>query len=163
MTIDPRANSEQKIDAPWPLPHVSRRALKRCKDSLPPPTECRYCTGNVEIVSNSRVYGREYGDWPYLYLCECCGAYVGLHPDTDLPLGTLADGELREARKTNKAHFVELMRVGRNSRKSQYQWLAKRLSIPASECHWGMFDIDMCEQAGLICRQQLDILNGTGG
>lgn len=66
MPIDPRANAPERIAARAPLPHISRRALKRVKNPLPAPTECRYCGGCVELVSNSEIYnGREYGEWPY--------------------------------------------------------------------------------------------------
>ncbi len=42
-------------------------------------------------------------DWPWVYICEGCGSYVGMHPFTDIPLGTLADAATREARKECKA------------------------------------------------------------
>ncbi|MFG8677889.1 zinc-finger-containing protein [Pseudomonas aeruginosa] len=87
--IDPRANSPEKLVPPAPLPHVSRGALKRIKHPQPIPTGCPHCGGLVRLVSNRVIYGREYGDWPYAYACTGtgCGAYVGLHPDTDVPLG----------------------------------------------------------------------------
>lgn len=109
--IDLRALSTKKLDAPHPLPHVSRKALKRIKDALPKPTACNCCSAPVELVENSEIYnGRSFGDWPYAYLCRSCGAYVGLHPDTDLPLGTLADKRLRDARKVSKAPFEMIWR-----------------------------------------------------
>lgn len=32
------------------------------------------------------------------YYCKPCGAYVGTHQNTEKPLGTMANGELRKAR-----------------------------------------------------------------
>lgn len=45
--IDPRASDPEKLTPPTPLPFVSRRALQRVKEYMPPPTCCRYCGGGV--------------------------------------------------------------------------------------------------------------------
>jgi hypothetical protein len=147
--IDPRANSKGPLAAPAPLPHVSRRALGRIDDALPIPTECRYCAGPVALVDNSEIYrGRSYGGWPFAYWCKDCDAMVGLHPDTDLPLGTLADKALRTARQQCKAPFERIWRVLRlKSRKGAYAWLAEQLGIPVAECHFGLFEVEQCERA----------------
>ena len=110
LGIDPRAYSNEKLVAPKPLPFLSRSALKRVRDRLVPPTCCHFCKGEVQLVSNGHIYGREYGEWPYAYMCVGCGAYVGVHPHTDLPLGTLADSFTREARKVAKTPFMTLVR-----------------------------------------------------
>ena len=153
--MDPRANSTEKLRAPAPLPHISRRALKRVKHPEPMPSCCRYCSGTVKLVDNSEIYGRSYGEWPYMIWCETCDAYVGLHPHTDIPLGTLADKPLREARKTNKALFLRLQREQGWSRTEAYSWLADEMKIPAMDCHWGLFEEAQCEKAGRICERQL--------
>lgn len=156
MAIDPRAFSDDKLTPPEPLPYVSRKALKRVKDALPPPETCPYCGPNMPVflVNNSEIYGREYGEWPYAYLCEGCDSYVGVHPNTDIPLGTLATKDMREARKKGKAVFLKLRRRFPN-RKTHYQWLADALGIPTSECHWGMFSIERAREAEAVCRQAL--------
>lgn len=156
--IDARAFHENKLVPPAPLPHLSRKALKRVKDPLPAPTDCRYCGMDVELVSNAEIYGREYGDWPYAYLCRCCDAYVGVHPHTDIPLGVLADRFLRSARKAHKRYFLDLQRRANWSRKEAYTFLAGELGIPVSSCHWGWFEIEDCEKAGAICRNKLEEL-----
>jgi len=147
--IDPRANSSERLVAPSPLPHVSRRALARIDHALPAPTECRYCAGPVELVENSAIYrGRSFGPWPYAYWCEDCDAMVGLHPDTDLPLGTMADKALRTARQQGKAPFERIWRELRlKSRNKAYAWLADQLGIPVAECHFGLFDAERCQEA----------------
>lgn len=151
MAIDPRAFSAEKLTPPAPLPYVSRQALKRVKNPLPAPTECRYCDGHVSLVRNSAVYGREFGGWPFVYLCGDCGAYVGLHPDTDLPLGTLADEPTRSARKSCKAWFVGLQRRMGWDRNKAYAWLAEQLGIDIDQCHFGWFEADQCLRAAQIC------------
>lgn len=141
-----------KIPAPGPLHFISRKALKRISSPAPIPESCPYCQGSVELVNHAEVYnGREYGDWPYIYLCRECNAYVGLHEYTDIPLGTLANRELREARKQEKVHF-EALWYNRESRTRAYEWLAAEMKIPVSECHWGMFTVEQCREAGALCR-----------
>lgn len=149
--MDPRANNPETIVPPAPLPHVSRRALQRVRDYMPPPTICRYCGGPVRLINHREIYGREYSEWPYLYDCRACDAYVGLHPKTDLPLGTLANAELRNARKTHKAKFIALTKKHGWDRKKAYSWLAGKMGIDKSVCHWGWFDADQCLKAGELC------------
>lgn len=156
MSIDPRANSAARLVAPAPLPHVSRRALKRVKNPLPAPTICRYCSGCVELVSNSEIYnGREYGDWPYAYLCTDCKAYVGLHPDTDIPLGTVAAAQLRKDRNAAKDAFHRMKEKRGFSRSLAYQWLAGKMGIEVDVCHFGWFDQDDCAKALNICTEDM--------
>lgn len=149
--IDPRSASSEKIVPPEPLPYVSRKALKRVKNPIPAPTECPYCTGPVALVENSVIYwGKTFGEWPYAYRCKPCDAYVGLHPDTDIPLGTLADKSLREDRKWAKNLFHELMKKRRWERTAMYEWLAEEMKIPVGECHFGWFDSETCLKACYI-------------
>lgn len=151
-SVDPRAYSEHKLVPPAPLPHVSRHALRRVKDWMPPPTCCPYCDGPVRLVVNSEIYrGRAYGDWPYAYLCRPCDAFVGLHPETDLPLGTLANRELREARKVAKRLWSMVASAERMDRTQAYAWLAKRMRIPPAECHFGHFNLQRAALAFNIC------------
>lgn len=164
--IDPRAFSEEKIEPSHPLPFVSRRALKRVTNPLPIPETCRYCGPRTPVFlgHHEEVYGhgRSYGDWPYVYLCENCGAYVGVHANTDLPLGTLADKQLRESRKVNKRAFqslLSIMAMDGVNRTQVYEWLAEKMEIPASECHWGWFEFEQCEVAGYWCAQKIKQLS----
>lgn len=156
MSLDPRHASAEKIIPPFPLPHVSRKALRRVKNPLPAPTECRHCQGPVDLVGNEAVYGRQYGKWPYLYRCVQCDAFVGLHPDTDIPLGTLAKKDLREARKSAKALFHEVQARKGWSRNQSYAWLATRTSTPPEECHFGWFDMLACLRAKKACSLLID-------
>ncbi len=131
----------------------SKKATGRVKNPLPAPVECHYCQSPVSIAKNSAIYGREYGEWPWVYVCESslCRAYIGMHPFTAIPLGTLANQELRNARKECKPAFNHIWQSGLMTRTEAYQWLAKQLSIPAGECHFGWFDVDLCQRAKLIC------------
>ncbi|MDR9889879.1 zinc-finger-containing protein [Pseudenterobacter timonensis] len=133
----------------------SRKATARVKNPLPAPTQCHHCSGLVRIGTHEEVYGRDYSDWPYVYLCEGCGAYVGLHPFTAIPLGTLADKRTREARKSCKLPFERIWRSGRMSRTEAYKWLADKMGIPTDECHFGWFSAEQCQTAMTHCNEWL--------
>lgn len=114
---------------------------------LPVPKACNLCGGEVKKSSNAEVYGREFGKWPFIYLCAKCGAYVGLHPNTDRPLGTLADVHTRVARRTLKPTFDRIWKERLCSRSQAYKLLAEELWISLDECHWGLFDFVQCNSA----------------
>lgn len=129
----------------------SRKAMARVKNPLPVPTKCRFCGSSVRVATHQEVYGRDFSDWPYVYHCDDCGACVGMHPFTNIPLGTLADRATREARKNCKKPFEAIWRSGKMTRNEAYLWLAGKLKIPLEECHFGWFDIRQCEAAWLVC------------
>ncbi|OJB35398.1 zinc-finger-containing protein [Burkholderia ubonensis] len=138
---------------PW---NPSRRATARVKNPFPAPTACPYDGGTVEIVKNAEIYGRPYGEWPWAFLCRTCRAYVGLHPFTGIPLGTLADAPTREARKRAKAAFNPIWQSGAMTRTDAYVWLAQQLGIAVGECHVGWFDATVCDRVVAICTRSED-------
>ena len=99
------------------------------------------------MVCNSKIYGKMYGKWPWAYKCRSCFAYVGIHEYTDIPMGTLANHEMREARKHAKAVFNPLWQSGDMTRSQAYEWLAEQMQIPKSQCHIAMFDVQQCNAA----------------
>ena len=142
-----QANKPRVERTPWT---PSRVAIQRVAHPLPIPAECRHCGGAVEIAHNSEVYSAAFGDWPWLYLCRGCGAYVGMHPYTNLPLGTLANRAQREARKEVKQLFNALWLDApdrRGARTQAYTWLASRMGLPEAQCHFGQFDEQHCDAA----------------
>lgn len=131
--------------SPW---NPSVRVTARVTGALPAPDACPHCASKVELVNNAAIYGRSYGEWPWAYRCTNCDAYVGLHPFTAIPLGTLATKPIREARKKAKAVFSPLWRSGKGSmsRSNAYAWLAGALGIAkVEECHIGWFGVEQCE------------------
>lgn len=159
LGVDPRSQSKTSLKPPAPLPHVSRRALARVRDRIEPPTSCHCCGGPVKLTNNRDVYGgQSFGAWPYVYRCAQCQAYVGLHPDTDLPLGIMADRHTIQARKEAKTVFQRLVLVKHNrDRNAGYAWLARALDIPASICHFGMFDHSRALAARDACWCALEV------
>lgn len=156
MSVDPRAYAPEPLVAPPPLPLVSRQALRRINNPLPAPTSCHYCGCRVELVCNSLIYkGKSYGKWPYAYLCSGCWAYVGLHPETDVPLGTLANNGLRASRNRSKAVFYKYLEQTGVSRTQGYRWLAEQMQINTEECHFGWFEQAQCDQAEVILQKAM--------
>ena len=135
--------NERREITPW---NPSRRATARVKNPLPVPDRCPHCAGACVIVNNAEIYGREFGEWPWSLLCTGCRAYVGLHPFTGIPLGTLATPAIRKARSAAKDAFNPLWQSGRMNRSDAYAWLAGALGIAkVEECHIGWFDVEQCQ------------------
>lgn len=134
---------------------------KRCE--LPAPETCRYCQSRVDLVNNSEVYGKSYGRWPHVYLCsnKVCRAFVGVHPNTQVPLGTLADAETRKARKEAHSAFDLIWKGGYMKRGEAYAWLAEKLRIETWRCHVAWFDAPMCRQVVKACQELLRERNGS--
>lgn len=58
-------------------------------DFMKKPHICRYCGHEVVFTSNAEIYGKEYGNGK-CYLCKNCGAFVGVHTGTDIPLRNIS-------------------------------------------------------------------------
>lgn len=119
------------------------------------PTICRYCGSPVVYTSNAEIYGREYGTGR-CYLCRNCGAFVGVHPGTDIPFGTLANEELREYRK--EAHFwfdrIWKRPTRITTRYKAYGWLALKMELPREKTHIGMFEKEQCIKVVELVKQR---------
>lgn len=113
---------------------------------------CPYCNNDTEYVDSSKIYGRSYG---MVYLCEPCDAYVGVHHKTSKEsLGSVAKGDLRNARKEAHKAFDPIAKAGREgwSRNKAYAWLRGKMDLPKVICHIGMFSINRCQQVINICK-----------
>lgn len=78
--------------------------------------KCPYCGSRALLRPASVVYGTKATDpdAPY-YVCArfpTCNAYVAAHRDTRLPMGTLANGELRHKRLETHRAFNRLWERG---------------------------------------------------
>lgn len=132
------------IFTPW---EPDPKAVARVVDPVPPIKVCQYCGEKVVITVNAEMYGRNYGEWPWIYLCRSCHSYVGMHPYTGIPLGILADRETREVRKKCKKKFMELYKFNGLTRSEAYEILARTMNIETKDCHFGMFTPEYCERA----------------
>lgn len=137
---------------PFPLPYVSRAAVQRVKDPIAIPTECPCCGGSVKLCNNAEIYGVSIGNWPFAYACQKCGeAYVGVHPDTAIPLGTMADKALRGLRAKAKQSFHDYLIKAKMDRRAGYAWLSSVLGIPMSNTHFGFFNTVEAKRALDLC------------
>jgi hypothetical protein len=135
----------------------SANQAKKVSNPLPVPTECPNCKGTVSLVDNKTIYGRQYGSWPFAYMCGTpgCDSYVGIHPRTDIPLGTLANKATRSARKMAKAVFAPKWESGDMTKDQAYAWLAGELGIAEiNHCHIGWFDVDTCNRVVEVCTRR---------
>lgn len=120
---------------------------------------CGYCNKPAELVTGREIYPhRSDLAGAKLWSCKPCDAYVGCHKGTDRPMGRLANKELRAAKIATHAVFDKLWRQCLMSRDEAYRWLAEALGIESKHCHIGMFDIETCERAKLLCIEMLDEL-----
>lgn len=123
------------------------------KGNLTKPTFCNVChSNNITLELNSVIYGREFGDYPFIYLCNDCRSYVGLHPNTSSPLGTLADEETRQARNIIKKRFISWYKFNGYSRGKAYKDLSKMMGISQRECHFGWFCLSALKEVDRLMK-----------
>lgn len=141
---------------PW---NPSKKATARVKNPLLAPAECPHCQSKlIKIAHHDDIYGKAYGEWPWAYLCTWCRAYVGMHPFTNIPLGTLATAPLRKARSDCKKPFERLWQTAMMTRDDAYARLASHMGLTAETCHFGWFTIEQCEVARVW---SVGVLNGA--
>lgn len=131
--------------SPW-NPSVS--STSRVKGNVKAPEFCPCCgVGKVTCVPHSKIYGgRSFGDWPWALACDNCDATVGLHPFTNIPLGTLATKKLRDLRMQAKNAFNPLWQTGNMNRTQAYEWLATAMGLSSDDAHIGMMNEEQCKK-----------------
>lgn len=116
-------------------------------------TPCPYCGRQPELVTGISVYPHRFDLRRRLFWkCEPCEAWVGCHGRAGaVPLGRLANAELRAAKAKAHAAFDPLWRDRRMTRAAAYRWLSDALGIPKARCHIGWFDVAQCEAVVEAC------------
>jgi hypothetical protein len=117
----------------------------------------------VRYRSADGIY-RDNPDGAMLYVCERypkCDAYVRTHAGTKVPMGTLADGNLRALRIEAHRSFDQLHTSGIMSRDDAYRWLSAILQSPQSQAHIGNLGEYYCRQ--VIEESQKILQNRKGG
>lgn len=123
-----------------------------------PQPMCDYCGQKAKLLRSGEAgYPYEHRDFGPMWTCTPCGAWVGVHSNSKrhVPLGRLADAELREWKSRVHAAFdplwkAKMRRDGCNqfeARNAGYKWLAGELGIDVKLCHVGHFDIERCKAA----------------
>lgn len=125
------------------------------------PPACPYCDAPSELVTGDVLYPhRRDLHGSCFYRCVPCEAWVGCHRGTLVPLGRLANAELRAAKSAAHREFDPLWRAKiqregcskSTARGLAYAWLAGQLGIDVKECHIGQMDVEMCARVVAICR-----------
>ena len=104
---------------------------------------CPYCRKEAPWVENKEVYGKNYGKSYMCYYCKDCDAYVGCHKNTRIPLGTMANHELREWRKKTHKVIDPLWKHNGMKRPEVYLMLDKHFG---RQIHIGNSDIKTCQE-----------------
>jgi|ERR1035437_5629829 hypothetical protein len=113
---------------------------------------CPYCGEPSKLVTGLIIYPhRPDLEDRWFYLCEKDNAYVGTHKGTKIPLGRLADADLRMAKSEAHSHFDPIWQTGKKTRKEAYQWLADNMVIDVKQCHIGEFDLVQCHKVIELC------------
>lgn len=106
------------------------------------PTKCSNCgSEKIRYTSNAEIYhGIQFGNG-YCYLCDNCGASVGVYSTKNkLPLGRFATKELKDLKMKCHRLFDPHWRSGKFRRTDCYGWLANKLGLMLRETHFGWFD-----------------------
>lgn len=109
---------------------------------------CPYCGSPVIYRSADGIY-HDNSNKTMLYVCSHypeCDAYVRVHAGTNIPVGSLANHELRTLRRTAHHYFDQLYQSGMMSKQDAYQWLADLICAPLSEAHIGYLGEYYCKQ-----------------
>lgn len=125
---------------------------------------CDYCGKDAALVSGKELYPHRPDLFGIqLWKCTPCEAWVGCHKRSNaVPLGRLANAELRKAKSAAHAAFDPIWKSGSKSRMGAYKWLSKQLNVPFKECHIGMFDIERCQQVVTVCNEWRGIEPDSG-
>ena len=119
---------------------------------------CPYCGSRVVYRSADGIY-RDNSRNAMLYVCSRyprCDAYVRVHEGTNIPVGSLANHELRTLRRTAHYYFDQLHESGMMSKQDAYQWLADLICAPLSEAHIGYLGEYYCKQVIEHSKKLLD-------
>lgn len=108
---------------------------------------CPYCNANAQLTTGDYIYPHRHDlNDIKVYVCWPCDAYVGTHKNTEppQPLGTMANEELRKARRAAHAAFDPFWRSGRMRRREAYAKLSGLMNLPKDRAHIAMFDVEQC-------------------
>lgn len=119
---------------------------------------CPYCGSHTIYRSADGIY-RENTRNEMLYVCKNyprCDSYVRVQPGTRIPLGTVANRELRELRIEAHRQFDKLHKRGYMSKHDAYQWLGGVLGVTAREAHIGQLSMLSCNLVIREAKKQVE-------
>lgn len=111
---------------------------------------CPYCKKQSQLLQGSVLFGRNCiakSFYKRYWACVRCDAYIACHGDSRVPLGNLANRELRAKRAQVHIEFDKLWKDEQKARRMAYYWLTDKLGIDFDDAHIGMFDQELCDKA----------------
>ncbi len=117
---------------------------------------CPYCGAKATLHPSKYVYGKDTKTDGLLYVCDKypeCDSYVGAHLKTKLPMGTLANGDLRNKRIKAHRTFDTIWQSGVMTKEYAYKWMEIKLGLSSNQAHIGMFNESMCDKLIEACNQ----------
>ena len=127
---------------------------------------CQYCGQPSKIVTGDVFYERRDLALLKYHWCEACDARVGCHrpgtyvringikkhSDGTLPMGQLANKQLRRFRQRAHELFDVMWKKEGYSRRIAYLWLSRVVSLPLDQAHIGDFNIEQCKLVIEACK-----------
>lgn len=107
---------------------------------------CPYCGSTTVYRSATGIYINNPDD-VMLYVCKnypACDAYVQTQKGTAIPLGTMANRELRALRAEAHRKFNKLYLQNYMSKAEAYAWLSSILGVPKTRAHIGLLGVLGC-------------------
>jgi len=134
--------------------------IPQLEDGIP---LCQYCGKRAKKVGGQEIY-------PHLkalydeefWKCPDCDAYTGVYPNGN-PKGTLANKELRSARRAAHEAFDPLWQdglLGERDRKGAYVWLTIQLGM-TEVAHIGFLSLEDCKKVVTISEREINKPKGS--
>ncbi len=151
LTDAQRARRQRKAE--------KRRARAEAKVTPPTDPTCVECGSMPERVKGDAIYPHR-ADLHMKSFWRCqCGAYVGCHPFTRVPLGRPAGPATRAARNAAHASFDALWRRKmerdgcgqQEAREAGYAWLAQQLGYEPGKCHIAWMTAEEAARVVEVC------------
>lgn len=143
---------------------MKRQKSKKRKGFQAGSLRCPYC-GSLAVLRSADGIYHDNSKGVMLYVCRKypeCDAYVRVHAGTNIPMGSLANQELRTLRRTAHYYFDQLYQTGFMTKQDAYQWLADLVSAPLSEAHIGHLGEYYCKQVIEESRKLLEQRKSRG-
>ena len=119
---------------------------------------CPYCGSHTILRSADGIY-QDNSRGTMLYVCANypeCDSYVRTHTGTKIPVGSLANHELRSLRNTAHHYFDQLYKTGYMPKQDAYLWLASIIDAPLSQAHIGYLSEYYCKIVIEECKKYLE-------
>lgn len=103
---------------------------------------CPFCNEPAKWVPNEEIYGKRYGKSYMMWWCKKDDAYVGCHQNTQRPLGTMTNKEMRTWRRRAHAMLDPLWKGGQYDRREVYARISRHFGHTV---HVGESGVEECK------------------